>query len=81
MNTDSLLPLVDDMLTCRQRALDEVNALFYTDISVSLSSAWEDNQEQTDIVTDMLKDKLEDGGMGTDTDIERGEVMPNEETV
>lgn len=81
MNTDSLLPLVDDMLTCRQRALDEVNTLFDTDISVSLSSAWEDNQEQTDIVTDMLKDKLEDGGMGTDTDIERGEVMPNEETV
>ena len=81
MNSDSLLPLVDDMLTCRQRALDEVNTLFDTDISVSLSSAWEDNQEQTDIVTDMLKDKLENGGMGSDTDIERGEVMPNEETV
>ena len=75
MNQDSLLPLIDDMLRCRQTALDEVNALFGTDIQVSLYSAWEDNQIQTEIVTDLMKEDLE----GTETDIERGEVVRHEQ--
>ncbi len=61
MNADSLLPLVDDMLTCRRRALEDVNALFGTDITVSLSSAWQDNQEQADIMTDLLLQQVEEG--------------------
>lgn len=48
MNSDALLPLVDDMLESRQTGLDKVNSLFGTDIHVSLSSAWEDNQQQID---------------------------------
>lgn len=75
MNQDSLLPLVDDMLRCRQAAMDEVNTLFGTDIQVSLYSAWEDNQIQTEIVTEMMQQDLE----GHDTDIERGEVIRHEQ--
>lgn len=52
MNSDALLPLVDNMLESRQTGLDKVNSLFGTDIHVSLSSAWEDNQEQIDMQTE-----------------------------
>lgn len=46
MNNDALLPLVDDMLKCRQEGAQRVNDLFGTEITVELSSAWEDNQEE-----------------------------------
>lgn len=41
---DSLLPLVDDMLKCRQEGADRINQLFGTNISVKLNSVWEDRQ-------------------------------------
>lgn len=43
LNNDALLPLVDDMLECRKRGIEQVNAMFGTEISVSLASSWEDN--------------------------------------
>lgn len=46
LNQDSLLPLVDDMLRCRQIGIDAVNKMFGTNISVKLSSSWEDNQQE-----------------------------------
>lgn len=45
MNFDALLPLIDDMLICRQEALKKINKMFNTDISVSLNSAWKDIHE------------------------------------
>lgn len=44
LNDDALLPLVDDMLQCRKNAVEKINSMFDTSISVSLASAWEDNQ-------------------------------------
>lgn len=41
MNEDSLLPLVDDMLLCREQACAEIKELFGIEISVARSSAWE----------------------------------------
>lgn len=41
MNNDALLPLVDQMLRCRQEMCDEINAMFGTEISVSFGSSWE----------------------------------------
>lgn len=52
MNSDALLPLVDNMLESRRTGLDKVNSLFGTDIRVTLSSAWEDNQQQLDQMTE-----------------------------
>lgn len=49
LNNDALLPFVDDMLTQRQIAAEKVNAMFGTDISVKLSSAWEDNAEEIEL--------------------------------
>lgn len=76
LNGDALLPLVDDMLSCRKEALEQVNAMFGTNINVSYSSAWEDNQQQVDIVTELLKDKVETGGID---DAPEGEVNATDE--
>lgn len=43
--TDVLLPLVDDMLECRRRACDIINALFDLNISVEKNSAWADKDQ------------------------------------
>lgn len=41
MNNDALLPLVDQMLRCRQEMCDQINEMFGTKISVSFGSSWE----------------------------------------
>lgn len=46
LNDDALLPLVDNMLKCRKIAIDKVNAMYGTNISVEFSSSWEDNAEE-----------------------------------
>ena len=44
LDEDALLPLVDNMLLCRKQDLALVNEMFGTDIEVSLSSAWLENE-------------------------------------
>lgn len=39
-NSDTLTPLMDDMLKCRRKMCEEINAIFGTDISVDFSSSW-----------------------------------------
>lgn len=39
------MPLIYNMLSCRQEAIDEINALFGRDIKVSLSEEWNDELE------------------------------------
>ena len=39
-NSDSLYPLVDDMLNSRRKALEEINSLFDLDITVDFNSSW-----------------------------------------
>lgn len=56
LNNDALLPLVDDLLGCRQRGCELVNAMFGTNISVELASSWEDNQEEIDAEQDAIAD-------------------------
>lgn len=45
-NTDILMPLVDDMLQCRQFAAEQINNLFGTNISVRKNSAWEHKESE-----------------------------------
>ena len=40
LNEDALLPLIDDMLQNRKNALEQVNKLFGTNITVELTSSW-----------------------------------------
>ena len=47
-STDVLLPLIDDMLRCREEALSVVNSTFGTSISVRKNSAWQNKQDELD---------------------------------
>lgn len=44
LDTDALLPLCEDMLLCRQQDLARVNDMYGTNIEVSFSSAWLENE-------------------------------------
>ena len=44
LNDDSLMPLCEDMLRCRQEDMDAVNTMFGTSIKVSLDSSWLENE-------------------------------------
>lgn len=48
VNTDILLPLVDDMLRCREESIALINDVFDLNISVHKSSAWA-NKEQEEL--------------------------------
>lgn len=63
MNNDALLPLVDNMLKCRQLAIEKVNKMFGTEISVSLASSWEDNEQEIDIEHKQLSGQPENDEM------------------
>lgn len=63
LNDDALLPLVDDMLRCRQIAIDKVNKMYGTDITVDLASSWKDNQQEIDAEQNNL---MEGGGNNDD---------------
>lgn len=41
VNNTALYPLIDDMLECRRIAIEKINAMFDTDISVELNSSWD----------------------------------------
>jgi hypothetical protein len=45
MSKSTGMPLIYNMLACRQEAVDEINALFGRDIKVSLSEEWNDEME------------------------------------
>ena len=40
MNADCLIPFIDDMLQCRQTAIEKINNMFGLNISVELNSVW-----------------------------------------
>lgn len=46
LTEDQLHPLIDNMLKERQDALEKVNAMFGTNISVTFNSAWEINESE-----------------------------------
>ena len=48
-NTDLLMPIIDDMYEQRRIAVDSINALFGTSITVSKSSAWKVKEKEIDL--------------------------------
>lgn len=73
MNVDALNPYVDNMLQERKKAVDKINAMFGTEISVDLASSWairkEDNKTETETETDKETE--------TETDEEKEEENEN----
>jgi len=53
-NSDSLYPLVDDMLNSRRKALEEINRLFDLDITVDFNSSWNIRSLENDSYIDGL---------------------------
>ena len=47
-STDVLMPLIDDMLRCREEAVEVINRIYGTSITVQKNSAWENKQEELD---------------------------------
>lgn len=48
MNVDALNPYVDNMLQERKKAVDKINEMFGTDISVELGSSWAIRKNETE---------------------------------
>lgn len=71
MDSDVLVPLVDNMLECRKICLEKVNTLYGTNITVELASAWEDRQELRDMVDDTDIGNNEGGEQDESENIER----------
>ena len=59
LNNDALYPLIDDMLNSRKQAVDKVNKMFNTDISVELSSSWKDNKIELELCQQNLENEGE----------------------
>lgn len=53
MNNDALLPLVDDMLKQRKECIEQVNAMFGTNITVDFASTWEQLLAEFEAETEM----------------------------
>ena len=49
MNASSIYPLVDNMLHCRQEAVEKINVMFGTSITVEFSSSWAKREEPEEL--------------------------------
>lgn len=67
LNNDALLPLIDDMLRQRQEGAEKVNAMFGTNITVTLASSWQDNQEEIDAEQAAIENEDNDTAEGGET--------------
>lgn len=82
LNEDVLYPTVDTMLECRKIALDKINAMFGTNITVELDSIWKINREHDKLAIDVQKAELEQNeekdGEDSETDRNSDGTRPNE---
>ena len=66
LNEDMLHPLIDDMLRERQIALEKVNAMFGTNITVEFNSAWEINEREETAAIEQIENAAEEPAEGAD---------------
>lgn len=59
LNEEGLLPLIDEMLKLRIEAIEDVNEKYGTNISVKLSSAWEEQREEIELDKEMKQAQIE----------------------
>lgn len=55
LTEDQLHPLIDNMLKERQEALEKVNEMFGTNISVTFNSAWEINEREEEAAIEQIE--------------------------
>ena len=59
LTEDQLHPLIDNMLKERQEALEKVNTMFGTNISVKFNSAWEINEREEEAAIEQIEAEAE----------------------
>lgn len=59
LTEDQLHPLIDNMFKERQEALEKVNAMFGTNISVKFNSAWEINEREEEAAIEQIEAEAE----------------------
>ena len=81
MNVDALNPYVDNMLQERKKAVDKINAMFGTEISVDLASSWairkeenENNKDNTNTTSESVTEQE------TETEVTETETETEKET-
>lgn len=65
LNDDMLHPFIDEMLKERREALEKVNEMFGTNITVDFDSAWKDNEIENEAAIDSIEAQT-DGNNETD---------------
>lgn len=87
VNNTALYPLIDDMLECRRNAVEKINAMFETDISVELNSSWDYrdlngmsiHNTESEISLEDIDDNADNGDNGDNGENgENGDDMNNE---
>jgi len=71
MNIDVLLPMIDNMLMCRQKAAEMINERFGTEITVELGSSWKYERENYEA---LLQDAEQLSEEATETAVETPET-------
>ena len=77
MNSDALLPLVDEMLKQRQLGVERINKMFGTDITVDFASSWEKLIEEFE---ESESTRLDSGGEMDESDVS-GQSGRNDEDI
>lgn len=73
INDDSVLPILDIMLRCREDSLKEVNAMFGTNISVRPSSSWEQLERESEVTEETPEENPEEETATEETNTESEE--------
>jgi hypothetical protein len=59
LNEDILYPDIDTMLECREKALEKVNEMYGTNITVELDSVWGQNRKRDDLQIEAQEAEIE----------------------
>lgn len=79
LNDDMLHPLIDDMLAMRREALEKVNEMFGTNITVEFNSAWADNETENELTMEVMEAEAQTAEEMTEAD--NIEAAPENEEV
>ena len=71
LNDDILHPTIDVMLQCRKIAVEKINKMFGTNITVELNSVWEQNKIKEDIALQYREAEVDN--LEKETTIEEGD--------
>ena len=75
LTEDELHPLLDNMLKERQDALEKVNAMFGTNISVSFNSAWEINERELEAAIETMEAEADHAELEDNNDIDNSDIQ------